>query len=51
MGLHVYVSSTSIDLKVYREAVLDAIRRLGHIPHAMEYYGAEFVNYVTGRLD
>jgi hypothetical protein len=37
----VYVSSTRLDLKEYREAVSKAIRRAGHVDVAMEYYVAE----------
>lgn len=42
----VYVSSTFMDLKDHREAVRQAIRRLGHEDVAMEYYVAEDVRPV-----
>lgn len=37
---HVFVSSTFIDLKDYRVAVQDSIRKLGHIDVSMEHFGA-----------
>lgn len=37
----IYVSSTFNDLKEYREAVRQTLRRLGHEDVAMEYYMAE----------
>lgn len=37
----IYVSSTFIDLRDHRKAVSMAIRRLGHVDLAMEYYVAE----------
>jgi hypothetical protein len=37
----IYISSTFDDLKRYREAVSMAIRRMGHVDVAMEYYTAE----------
>jgi hypothetical protein len=37
----IYVSSTFADLRQHREAVSLAIRRLGHVDAAMEYYVAE----------
>jgi HEAT repeat protein len=37
----IYVSSTFQDLQVHRKAVSTAIRRLGHVDVAMEYYVAE----------
>ncbi|MBI5200553.1 MAG: DUF4062 domain-containing protein [Elusimicrobia bacterium] len=39
--MRIYLSSTSVDLKPYREAVLGALRRMGHDAAAMEDYGAE----------
>lgn len=39
--LVVYISSTAIDLKEYREAIIRAIRKLGHDYMAMEDYRAE----------
>jgi len=36
--MRIYVSSTSVDLKPFRQAVLDAIRGLGHEAVAMEDY-------------
>lgn len=36
----VFVSSTFIDLKDYRVAVQDVIRKLGHIDVSMEHFGA-----------
>jgi hypothetical protein len=37
----IYVSSTFTDLQEHREAVRNAIRRMGHLDVAMEYYVAE----------
>ena len=37
----IYVSSTFIDLREHRKALSLAIRRLGHVDVAMEYYVAE----------
>lgn len=37
----IYVSSTFIDLREHRAALSKAIRRLGHVDVAMEYYVAE----------
>lgn len=37
----IYVSSTFADLRVHRQALSLAIRRLGHVDIAMEYYLAE----------
>ena len=37
----IYVSSTFIDLREHRKALSQAIRRLGHVDVAMEYYVAE----------
>lgn len=37
----IYVSSTFTDLQDHREAVRNAIRRMGHFDVAMEYYVAE----------
>lgn len=37
----IYVSSTFIDLREHRKALSRAIRRLGHVDIAMEYYVAE----------
>lgn len=37
----VYVSSTFSDLKDYRERVRLALRRIGHVDVAMEYYAAQ----------
>lgn len=39
--MRIYLSSTSVDLKPFREAVLAALRRMGHEAAAMEDYGAE----------
>jgi Cdc6-like AAA superfamily ATPase len=39
--MRVYVSSTSVDLRDHRAAVLAAIRRMGHQAAGMEDYGAE----------
>ena len=36
----VFVSSTFVDLKEYREAVRDALRQLGTIDLAMEDFGS-----------
>jgi len=41
MSANIYVSATFQDLKTYREAVKEAIRGLGHVDIAMEYYVAE----------
>ena len=41
MQAKIYVSSTYQDLIKFREAVSNAIRSLGHVDIAMEYYGAE----------
>lgn len=38
---NIYVSSTFTDLRQHRQAVSKAIRRLGHVDVAMEYYVAE----------
>jgi hypothetical protein len=37
----IYVSSTFVDLRAHRQALSLAIRRLGHVDTAMEYYIAE----------
>ena len=37
----IYVSSTFVDLREHRSALSKAIRRLGHVDIAMEYYVAE----------
>jgi hypothetical protein len=37
----IFVSSTFVDLKEYRQKVSQAIRRAGHEDVAMEYYVAE----------
>lgn len=39
--MRIYLSSTSVDLKPFRQAVLGALRRMGHEAAAMEDYGAE----------
>ncbi len=39
--MRIYLSSTSVDLKHYRESALAALRRMGHEAAAMEDYGAE----------
>ena len=41
--MRIYVSSTSEDLKEFREAAIAAIWRLGHFPAAMEGYVAESI--------
>jgi hypothetical protein len=38
--LHIFVSSTFIDLEEYRATVREAIRKLGHVDIAMEHFGA-----------
>ncbi|MBI4348370.1 MAG: tetratricopeptide repeat protein [Elusimicrobia bacterium] len=39
--MRIYLSSTSVDLKPFRNMVLGALRRMGHEAAAMEDYGAE----------
>jgi hypothetical protein len=37
----VFLSSTAIDLKAHREKVRDAIHKMGDLPVAMEFFGAQ----------
>ena len=51
MSARIYVSSTFLDLRPYREAVRDAIRGVDQVDVAMEYYVAEPLRPVVRCLD
>jgi hypothetical protein len=51
MRANIYVSATCRDLRAYREAVRNAIRELGHVDVAMEYYVAEHARPLIRCLD
>lgn len=47
----IFVSSTFVDLEVYRDAVIMAIRRLGHTPVVMEDFTAEDIEALSKCLN
>ena len=39
--LRIFISSTAVDLRDYRDKVRDAVQRLGNLPIAMETFSAQ----------
>ncbi len=39
--IRIYISSTTLDLRDYRAAVISALRKAGHVPMCMEDYAAQ----------